>query len=102
MNYRIKNKVIYRRYRVIKNIIWSIKYISEESFKSDIMMLINITNTYTDLEYGHFKCLYDLNNYYTVLCIKEMHDRIKLEKGIIEMHKRLKLGISIEEILKYE
>lgn len=87
--YRIKNKVIYHRYRVIRKIIWRIKYISEKSFKSDIMSLINITNTYTDLVYGHFKCLYDLNNYYTDLCIKEMNERIELEKSFINMQQSL-------------
>lgn len=97
--YRIKNKVIYHRYRVIRKIIWNIKYTSYDSFKSDIMTLINMTNNYTDLIYGHFKCLYDLNNYYTDLCIKEMHERIKLEKCIIDMHKRFKLNVSIKEIL---
>lgn len=97
--YRIKNKVIYHRYRVIRKIIWSIKYISEKSFKSDIMALINITNTYTDLVYGRIECLYNLNNYYTDLCIKEMNDRIELEKSLINMHKRFKLGVNIKEVL---
>lgn len=77
--YKIKSKIIYHRYRVIRKIIWSIKYISDESFKSDIMTLINITNSYTDSVYGQFKCLYDLNYYYTDLCVKEMYERIKLE-----------------------
>lgn len=87
--YKIKSKLIYHRYRVIRKVIWSIKYISKESFKSDIMVLINITNSYTDLVYGEYKELYCLNNYYTELCMEEMYERIKLEKAINDMHKRL-------------
>lgn len=88
--YKIKSKIIYHRYRVIRKIIWQIKYISENSFKSDIMTLINIINTYTDLVYGEYKELYRLNNYYTKMCIDEMKERIMIEKCIIDMHKRFK------------
>jgi hypothetical protein len=87
--YKIKSKIIYHRYRVIRKVIWSIRYITKESFKSDIMVLINITNSYTDLVYGEYKELYCLNNYYTIMCMKEMHERIKLEETINDMHKRL-------------
>lgn len=97
--YKIKSKLIYHRYRVIRKVIWSIKYISKDSFKSDIMVLINITNSYTDLVYGEYKELYRLNNYYTKLCMKEMYERIILEKAISDMHKRFKLGVKIKEIL---
>lgn len=102
MNYsKIKSKLIYHRYRVIRKVIWSIKYISKESFKSDIMVLINITNSYTDLVYGD-KELYRLNNYYTKLCMAEMYERINLEKAINDMHKRFKLGVSVNETILYD
>lgn len=85
--YKIKSKLIYHRYRVIRKVIWNIKYISKNSFRSDIMVLINMTNSYTDLVYGEYKELYRLNNYYTKLCMEEMNERIKLEKTISDMHK---------------
>lgn len=97
--YKIKSKLIYHRYRVIRKVIWSIVYISEQSFKSDIMTLINITNSYTDLVYGEYKELYRLNNYYTKLCMDEMNERILLQKAISNMHKRFKLGVKIKDIL---
>lgn len=97
--YKIKNKLIYRRYRLIRKIIWNSKYIDRESFRSDIMLLINIVNSYTDLLYGHYNCLCRLNNYYTIMCINEMNERIRLEGCIYNMHKRFKLGVSVKEIL---
>lgn len=97
--YKIKSKLIYHRYRVIRKVIRSIVYISEQSFKSDIMTLINITNSYTDLVYGEYKELYRLNNYYTKLCMDEMNERILLQKAISNMHKRFKLGVKIKDIL---
>lgn len=97
--YKIQSKIIYHRYRVIRRVIWNIKYISEKSFNSDIMVLINITNSYTDLVYGEYKELGCLNNYYTKLCMKEMYDRIKLEKAINDMHKRFQLGVSVKEVI---
>ena len=92
--YRINSKVIYLRYRVIRKVIWSIKYISEESYKSNIMMLIDITNNYIKKVYKHYVCLCELNYYYTDLCIGEMYERIKLERCFNDMYKRLKLGNS--------
>ena len=97
--YKVQNKIIYHRYRTIRKVIWNSKYITRESFRSDIMSLISILNSYTDLVYGHHKCLYHLNNYYTEMCIDEMNERIRLEDCIHNMHKRFKLGVSIKEIL---
>lgn len=86
--YKIKSKLIYHRYRVIRKVIWNIEYTSKVSFMPDIMALINITNSYTDLVYGEYKELHCLNNYYTKLCMEEMYERIQLEKTINDMHKR--------------
>ena len=79
--YKIKNKIIYRKYRVVRKIIWSIKYTDVKSFKSDIMMLINTINFYNYILYGHHICLHELNNYYAEICIDEMEKRMKLEKS---------------------
>ena len=79
--YKIKNKIIYRKYRVVRKIIWSIKYTDMKSFKSDIMLLINTINFYNDIIYGQHICLQELNNYYTEICIDEMEKRMKLEKS---------------------
>lgn len=99
--YRDKYKIIYRRYRMIRKFIWAIKFIEPTSFRADIMLLINIVDSYTFMIYGEYMWLVALNDYYAELCIREMNERIKLEKCISEMHKRLKLGINlnIKEIL---
>jgi hypothetical protein len=51
------------------------------------------------MTYGAYIDLVILNNYYAEMCIREMRERIKLEKCISDMHKRFKLGINIKEIL---
>lgn len=78
--YKIKNKIIYRKYRMVKKIIWSIKYTDMKSFKSDIMTLINTVNSYNYLMYGEYICLYELNNYYAEMCIDEMDKRLKVKE----------------------
>lgn len=97
--YRDRSKIIYRRYRMIRKFIWTTKFIEPTSFRSDIMLLINIVNYYTYMIYGDYIRLVALNAYYADICIDEMYERIKLEKSISDMHKRFKLGINIKEIL---
>ena len=63
------------------------------------MLLINLIASYTFMIYGENMCLVALNDYYENMCIDEMYERIKLEKSISDMHKRLKLGVNIKEIL---
>lgn len=87
--YRVKYKIIYRRYRMIRKFIWTTKFIEPTSFRADIMLLINLISTYTFVIYGAYTRLVDLNDYYADMCIDEMYERIKLEKSISDMHKRL-------------
>lgn len=97
--YRDKYKIIYRRYRMIRKFIWTTKFIEVTSFRANIMLLVNIVDSYTFMTYGAYIDLVILNNYYAEMCIREMRERIKLEKCISDMHKRFKLGINIKEIL---
>lgn len=78
--YRVKYKIIYRRYRMIRKFIWTTKFIEPTSFRADIMLLINLISTYTFVIYGAYTRLVDLNDYYADMCIDEMYERIKLEK----------------------
>jgi hypothetical protein len=77
--YRIKNKMIFRRYRTIRKIIWSFRFTDSISFSANIMLLINLTSSYTYMVYGEYECLLNLDEYYATMCIDEMHKRIKLE-----------------------
>ena len=83
--YQIKNKLIYRRYRVLKTIIWEIKYIDIKRFKCIVLLLINIIYTHTNSIYGCDDYLYRLNNYYSKLCIDEMNERIFIEENTRKM-----------------
>lgn len=97
--YRDKYKIIYRRYRMIRKFIWTTKFIEPISFRSDIMLLINLIASYTHMIYAANMWLVALNDYYENMCIDEMHERIKLEKSISDMHKRFKLGVNIKGVL---
>ena len=77
--YRDKSKIIYRRYRMIRQIIWSFKYVDNVSFRANIMLLINIISSYTYMVYGEYGYLLLLDDYYSNMCIKEMCKRIRLE-----------------------
>ena len=77
--YQDKNKIIYRRYRLIRRIIWSFKFVDCVSFRANIMLLINLISSYTYMVYGEYECLLNLDEYYATMCIDEMYKRIKLE-----------------------
>ena len=78
--YRDKYKIIYRRYRMIRKFIWTTKFTKPESFRADIMLLINLIASYTFMIYGEYMWLVALNDYYANVCIDEMYERIKIEK----------------------
>lgn len=88
--YQDKSKIIYRRYRMIRKFIWTTKFIEPASFRANIMLLVNIVDSYTTMIYGAYIDLVILNNYYAEMCISEMRERIKFEKSISDMHKRFK------------
>lgn len=77
--YQTKNKIIYRRYRMVKKVIWSFEYIDAVSFRCNIMLLINIISSYNFITYGPYECLNNLDEYYASLCVAEMYMRIHLE-----------------------
>lgn len=77
--YQSKNKIMYRRYRMVRRIIWSFTYVDPSSFRGIIMLLINLIQDYTFMTYGMDRCLVELNDYYTKLCVDEMYKRIRLE-----------------------
>lgn len=77
--YQIKNKIIYRSYRMIRKIIWSFRFTDYVSFRANIMLLINLISSYTHMVYGEYECLLNLDEYYSSMCIDEMYKRIKLE-----------------------
>ena len=77
--YQIKNKIIFRRYRMIRKIIWSFRFTDCVSFRANIMLLINLISSYTYMVYGEYESLLNLDEYYATMCIDEMYKRIKLE-----------------------
>ena len=77
--YQSKNKIIYRRYRMVRRIIWSFTYVDPPRFRANIMLLINLIQSYTFMVYGMDSCLVELNDYYAELCVDEMYKRIRLE-----------------------
>ena len=77
--YRVKSKIIYRRYRLIKRIIWTYKYTDSINFKANIMLLISMISGYTYMLYGNYSQLVALNDFYKCMCLMEMHKRLMLE-----------------------
>ena len=77
--YRVKSKIIYRRYRLIKRIIWSYKYTDSINFKANIMLLISMISGYTYMVYDNYSQLVALNDFYRCMCLTEMHKRLMLE-----------------------
>lgn len=79
--YQDANKIIFRRYRMIRKIIWSLKYENSIVFSNYITTLTCSVYRHMMSLYGSYSCLFDLNNYYKAMCIDEMNERIKLEKS---------------------
>lgn len=96
---RTANKLIYRKYRIIRRIIWTIPFINLTEYRKSMLSIINTLYYQTKSLYSFYACLVNANNYYRIMCIEEMHERIRLNKVINDMHKRFKLGINVKEIL---
>lgn len=77
--YRVKSKIIYRKYRLIKRIIRTYKYTDSINFKANMILLISMTSGYTNMVYGNYSQLVALNDFYKCMCLKEMHKRLMLE-----------------------
>lgn len=77
--YKIKSKIIYRRYRLIMKIIYSFKYYDSIQFRTSILLLIHCITSYNYMCYGNYECLSKLIEYYEIQCIDNMYNRTKLE-----------------------
>ena len=80
MSYRNTDKMIFRKYRIVRTIIWSIECIDSSKFKNNIMQLIDIVYSYILILYSKEPDLMTLNDYYATMCIDEMYKRLSLEK----------------------
>lgn len=77
--YRNNAKMIFRKYRIVRNIIWSLECIDLPKFRNNIMQLIDIVYSYIIILYGKETDLIRLNDYYAEMCIDEMHERLRIE-----------------------
>ena len=77
--YENSAKMIFRKYRIVRNIIWSIEYIDSLKFRNNIMQLIGIVHSFILILYSKETDLIRLNDYYVEMCIDEMYKRLKLE-----------------------
>ena len=77
--YRNNAKMIFRKYRIVRSIIWSIKYTDFSKFRTNIMQLIGIVHSFILILYSKETDLIRLNDYYAEMCIDEMYGRLRLE-----------------------
>ena len=80
MSYRNIDKMIFRKYRIVRTIIWSIECIDSSKFRTNIMQLIDIVYSFILILYSKEPVLISLNDYYATMCIDEMYKRLSLEK----------------------
>ena len=71
-------KMIFRKYRIVRSIIWSIEYIDSPKFINSILQLIDIVHSFILILYSKEIDLIRLNDYYAEMCIDEMSKRLKL------------------------
>ena len=72
-------KMIFRKYRIVRSIIWSIKCTDSPKFRTNIIQLIDIVHSFILILYSKETDLIRLNDYYAEMCIDEMHERLRLE-----------------------
>lgn len=78
--YRNNAKIIFRKYRIVRSIIWSIECIELPKFRTNIIQLIDIVHYFILILYSNERDLRRLNDYYADMCIDEMEKRMRLEK----------------------
>ena len=71
-------KMIFRKYRIVRSIIWSIECIDSQKFRTNILQLIDIVHSFIIILYSKEIDLIRLNDYYAEMCIDEMSKRLKL------------------------
>ena len=79
IDYRNSAKIIFRKYRIVRSIIWSIECIDLRKFRNNIMQLIDIVHSFILILYSKEIDLIRLNDYYAEMCIDEMHERLRIE-----------------------
>ena len=72
-------KMIFRKYRIVRSIIWSVRCIDLPKFRTNIIQLIDIVHSFILILYSKETDLIRLNEYYAEMCIDEMHERLRLE-----------------------
>ena len=77
--YRNSANMIFRKYRIVRSIIWSIKCTDLPKFRTNIIQLIGIVHSFILILYSKETDLIRLNDYYAEMCIDEMHERLRLE-----------------------
>lgn len=77
--YQEKNKIIYRRYRIIRKIIRNTKFTGLLSYRQNMLLIITCISNYNFMSYGKYEPLVKIIDYYEKMCIDDMYKRIKLE-----------------------
>ena len=77
--YRNIAKMIFRKYRIVRSIIWSIECIDLQKFRNNIIQLIDIVHFFILILYSKETNLIRLNDYYAEMCIDEMYGRLRIE-----------------------
>ena len=72
-------EMIFRKYRIVRSIIWSIKWTDLPKCRTNIIELIGIVHSFILILYSKEIDLIRLNDYYAEMCIDEMHERLRLE-----------------------
>ena len=76
-------KMIFRKYRIVRSIIWSIECIDSQKFRTNIIQLIDIVHSFILILYSKDTDLIRLNAYYADMCIDEMHERLRLATSAV-------------------
>lgn len=79
MSYRKTDKMIFRKYRIVRSIIWSFECIDPIKFRQNIIQLIDIVHSFILILYSTEPNLIRLNDYYAEMCIDEMYERLRIE-----------------------
>ena len=79
--YRNSANMIFRKYRIVRSIIWSIRCTDLPKFRTNTIQLIGIVHSFILILYSKETDLIRLNDYYAEMCIDEMHERFKIRNA---------------------
>ena len=77
--YRNIANMIFRKYRIVRSIIWSIECIDSQKFRTNIIQLIGIVYYFILILYSKETDLIRLNDYYAEMCIDEIYEDFVIE-----------------------